>query len=151
MLRVLAIPWQVRIHLLLFMASLLWILVPAINKTPAPQVAMASMRAASEFLYLVDTEEYAKSWDLTSKHLKDMLSQSAWNEKIAQIRSFLGPIVERVEHEMTYTDSASDVPSGAYVILTFVSRFESREKVIEKLTLMLADNGEWQVAGYFLR
>lgn len=148
---VLAIPWQVRVHMFLFMASLLWILIPAVNKTPSAQVARESMRAASEFLYLVDTQEYAKSWEVTSAHLQKMLKQEVWNEKIAELRAFLGPIVERIEQDILYTDSASDVPEGAYVIMTFVSRFAFRDRVIEKLTLMLADNGEWQVAGYFLQ
>jgi hypothetical protein len=146
-----AIPWQIRIHLFLFVASLLWILVPAINKAPSQPIAQQSVVAASEFLYLVDTEEYAKSWDVTSDTLKKMLSQQLWSERIVQLRSFLGPIVERIQHDIAYTASASDVPEGEYVVLTFISRFELRERVIEKLTLMLGDDERWKVVGYFLR
>ena len=145
-----AIPWQVRIHLFLFVASILWIVVPAVNKTPSQLVTQQSVVAASEFLYLVDTEEYAKSWDVTSDTLKMMLSQEMWNERIAELRSFLGPIVERIQQDITYTDSASDVPEGEYVVMTFISTFELRERVVEKITLMLGDNDRWEVVGYFL-
>ena len=79
MIKKLAIPWQVRIHLFLFAASLLWIIVPAINKVPSELVTRHSLVAASEFLYLVDTEEYAKSWEVTSAALKSMLTQAAWS------------------------------------------------------------------------
>ena len=149
-LKLFAIPWQVRIHLFLFFASILWIVVPAVNKTPSQIVTQQSVVAASEFLYLVDTEEYTKSWEVTSDTLKNMLSQDVWNDKIAQLRSFLGPIVERIQQDISYTDSASDVPEGEYVIMTFISSFEFRERVVEKLTLMLGDNDRWQVVGYHL-
>lgn len=148
--KILAIPWQIRIHLFLFVASLLWIIVPAINKAPSQLVTQQSVTAASEFFYLVDTEEYALSWEVTADHLKKILTQKAWNEKIAELRSFLGPIVERIQQDISYTDSASDVPSGEYVVMTFISRFEFRERVVERLTLMLGENDQWQVVGYFL-
>jgi aspartokinase-like uncharacterized kinase len=145
-----ALPWSVRIHLFLFFASILWIVVPAVNKTPSAAIKQNSIIAAKEFLYLVDTEEYAKSWEVTSDLLKDLLDKSSWHEQITKIRSFLGPIIERMQPDITYTDSASDVPQGEYVVMTFVSRFELRERVIETLTLMLSENEEWQVVGYFL-
>jgi hypothetical protein len=151
MLRKPAIPWQVRIHLFLFVASLLWILVPAINKSPSKIVAQQASLAAAEFLYLVDTEEYAESWEVTSAALKDMLSQDSWNDRITELREVLGPVIERLLQDVSYTDSASDVPKGEYVVMTFVSKFELREKVVEKLTLMLGDDATWRVAGYFMR
>ncbi len=149
-LKTFAIPWQVRIHLFLFVASLLWIIVPAVNKTPSQLVTQESIVAASEFLYLVDTEEYSKSWEVTSDTLKAMLSKQSWNERIAELRSFLGPIVERIQHDITYTDSAGDVPDGEYVVMTFISKFKLRERVVEKLTLMLGEDDNWKVVGYFL-
>jgi len=151
MFRKLAIPWQVRIHLFLFAASLLWIIVPAINKAPSELVTRHTLVAATEFLYLVDTEEYAKSWEVTSAALKRMLSQQAWSEELDRLRSFLGPIVERIQHDIAYTDSASDVPPGEYVVMTFISKFELSERVFEKLTLMLGEDDRWQVVGYFLK
>ena len=71
--------------------------------------------------------------------------------KITQIRTFLGPIVERIHQTITYTDSAIDVPPGEYVVMTFVSKFELRERVTETITLLLGDDDEWEVVGYFLR
>jgi len=151
MVQVLTLSRNARIHLFLLFSSLLLIVIPVLNKTPSQQVAQDSVLAAHQFLFLVDTEEYARSWEVASDNLKRMLTQEAWNERIAEIRSFLGPIVERIQHDLSYTNSASDVPEGEYVVMTFISRFELRERVIETITLMLGSDNQWQVAGYFLR
>jgi len=151
MMKVQAISRNVRIHLFLIFASLMWVIVPAINKTPSQEVRQASVQAAAQFLFLIDTEEYAKSWEITSESLKNILSKKTWNEQITKIRSFLGPIVERIQHDISYTGNATDVPEGEYVVMTFISQFELRERVIETITLMLGSDDQWQVVGYFLR
>ena len=150
MVKIHALSRNNRIHLFLFITSLLLIIVPVLNKTPSHQISEKSLRAAAHFLFLVDTEDYAKSWEVSSETLKKMLTQEAWNEQITKIRTFLGPIIERVQHDISYTDSASDVPPGEYVIMTFISRFELRERVTETITLLLGDNDQWRVVGYFL-
>jgi len=151
MIKIKALSQHAQIHLFLIFSCFLIIAIPIMNKTPTHRVAEQSAFAAAQFLFLVDTEEYAKSWEISSANLKKMLTQEAWNEQIIEIRSFLGPIVERIHHDISYTDSPSDVPVGEYVIMTFVSKFELRERVIETITLMLGDNDQWQVVGYFLR
>ena len=151
MVKIQAISRNAQIHLFLLVSSLLLIIVPVFNKTPTQQVSEKSIMAAAEFLFLVDTEEYAKSWEVSSETLKQMLSKDAWSEKITKIRTFLGPIVERMHQTITYTDSAGDVPPGEYVVMTFVSKFELRERVTETITLLLGDDDQWEVVGYFLR
>lgn len=150
MINIQAISRNTRIHLFLLVSSLLLIIVPVLNKTPTHQVSEKSVLAAAEFLFLVDTEEYAKSWEVSSQVLKGMLTKEAWSEKITEIRSFLGPVVERIQQNIAYTDSASDVPAGEYVVMTFMSKFELRDRVTETITLMLGDDDQWQVVGYFL-
>lgn len=151
MIKIKTLSQHAQIHLFLLFSCFLLIAIPVINKTPTQPVTEKSVMAAAEFLFLVDTEEYAKSWEVSSEKLKEMLTQKAWNEQIAKIRSFLGPIVERIHHDISYTDSADDVPSGEYVVMTFISKFELREQVMETITLMLGDDDQWEVAGYFLR
>lgn len=151
MIKINALSQHAQIHLFLLFSCFLLIAIPVMNKTPTQRVAEKSVMAAAEFLFLVDTEEYAKSWEVSSEALKDILSQKAWNEQITRIRSFLGPIVERIHHDISYTDSADGVPSGEYVVMTFISKFELREQVMETITLMLGDDDQWEVAGYFLR
>ena len=151
MVNIQSISRNAQIHLCLLFTSLLLIVMPVLNKTPSQQIADKSVLAAAEFLFLVDTEEYAESWEVSSAALQTMLTQQAWSEKISELRSFLGPVVERAHQNIAYTDDAIDVPSGEYVVMTFVSKFELRERVTETITLLLGDDNRWQVAGYFLR
>ena len=151
MIKIRTLSQHAQIHLFLMFSCFLLIALPILNKTPTQHVAEQSVFAASQFLFLVDTEEYARSWEVSSERLKKMLTQKAWNEQITKIRSFLGPIIERIHQDISYTDSAIDVPSGEYVVMTFISKFEFRERVTETITLMLGDNDQWQVVGYFLR
>ena len=151
MIKMQALSQHAKIHLFLIFSCFLLIAIPVLNKTPTQHVAEQSFFAASQFLLLVDTEEYAKSWEVSSERLKEMLTQKTWSEQITKIRSFLGPIIERIHQDISYTDSAIDAPSGEYVVMTFISKFELRERVTETITLMLSDNDQWQVVGYFLR
>ena len=151
MINIKAISRNAQVHLCLVFTSLLLIVMPVLNKTPSQQVAEKSVLAAAEFLFLVDTEDYAESWQVSSAVLQKMLTKQAWSEKISELRTFLGPIVERVQQNIAYTDDAIDVPSGEYVVMTFVSKFELRERVTETITLLLGDDNQWQVVGYFLR
>ena len=151
MIKIQTLTQHAKIHLFLLFSCFLLVVIPILNKTPTQQVAEKSVVAAAQFLLLVDTEEYARSWEISSAKLQEMLTKKAWDEQITKIRSFLGPIVERIYHDISYTDSASDVPAGEYVIMTFISKFELRDGVTETITLMLGDNEQWQVVGYFLR
>ena len=83
MINIKAISHHARIHLLLIFTSLLLVVVPVLNKIPSQQISERSLHAAAQFLFLVDTEDYATSWEVTSETLKKMLSQKAWNEQIA--------------------------------------------------------------------
>ena len=151
MINIQAISRNAQVHLCLLFTSLLLIVMPVLNKTPSQQVAERSVLAASEFLFLVDTEEYAESWEISSATLQKMLTQQAWSEKISELRTFLGPVIERAQNNITYTNDATDVPTGEYVVMTFISKFELRERVTETITLLLGDDNRWQVVGYFLR
>jgi len=151
MIKIQALSRNAQLHLLLIFTSLMLIVVPYLNQRPSAQIIEQSRHVAAQFLYLVDTEEYSKSWEVSSHILQDMLTKNAWNKQITKIRNYLGPIVQRMYHDITYTDTAPDVPAGEYVVLTYISKFKLRDSVIETITLMLGDNNQWQVVGYFLR
>jgi len=151
MIKIHALSRNAQLHLLLIFTSLMLILVPAMNNRPSTQIAEQSRYVASQFLFLVDTEEYSKSWEVSSHILQKMLTKDAWNEQITKIRNYLGPIVKRMYHDISYTDTATNVPEGEYVVLRYISTFELRERVIETITLMLGDDNQWQVVGYYLR
>ena len=58
MIKIRSISHHAQIHLCLIFTSILLIVVPVLNKIPTQQVADRSVRAATEFLFLVDTEDH---------------------------------------------------------------------------------------------
>lgn len=140
-----------RLHLMLLAVSLFLIVVPAINKTPSQEVADRALAAAHHFLHLVDTEEYVRSWEVSSSALKNILSLEAWQEQIADLRAFLGPILDRDPKDISYARYTPEIPAGKYIVLTFLSQFSNRPTATETVTLKLGADAVWRVAGYFIR
>jgi len=140
-----------RIHTFLLIATLAVIVVPFLNKTPSLEVSKQSTEAATQFLSLVDREAYSESWQSASDVLQQLLALDEWNRKVAAMRKAHGAVVERVPQEVVYADPGGDAPAGEYVIVTFDTIFRFRAAATETVTLHLNQDGEWQVAGYFLR
>ena len=143
--------WNSRIHIFLAIGFVLLITIPWLNKTPSEEVSIKASDAAVKFLYLVDNGEYVRSWETSSKHMKAAVTGEEWKQQITEIRDKVGAIVERHRDEVSYLEGAGDLPEGEYVVITYNSVFKKRQLVKETVTLALAKNGEWQVAGYFLK
>lgn len=143
--------WNSRIHYFLIAAFLLLVFVPMINKTPSKETEQKATDAAVRFLYLVDHGDYDESWQIASVHLQKTLPQDEWREKIAQIRGAVGPAIERSRDDITFMEASGDLPEGEYVVITFVSKFQNRSRVTESVTLYHGENGQWKVAGYYLK
>lgn len=139
------------IHLMLIATSLFLIIAPAINKTPSQQVAEKAMTAAVNFVFLLDTEQYIEAWEVSSSSLKNILSRDAWLDQVTEIRNLLGPIVDREQQKISYSNNARNVPAGEYVVLTFLAHFRDRIYAIETVTVKLGLDDIWRVAGYYVR
>lgn len=50
-----------------------------------------------------------------------------------------------------YTASLASAPPGEYVVVQFLSRFESTDSIPETVTLKLEDDGTWRVAVWRVR
>ena len=42
-------------------------------------------------------------------------------------------------------------PDGQYVAIQFTTPFENKRVAVETITPMLEDDGDWRVAGYFIK
>jgi hypothetical protein len=62
----------------------------------------------------------------------------------------MGDASSRILLGATYATSLPGAPDGEYVVLQFKTVFEHKKDAIETLTPML-DNGQWRVAGYYVR
>ena len=145
------IPCQYRIHIVLMISAALMIILPLINERPDSDKAEAAIVAAKEFLGQIDADQYDASWRISAELLKKRVSLEEWHEQLAKIRDALGTQVKREQSDISYATTAKDSPDGEYIQIFYDSRFSKNAKVKETVTVMLEEDGQWRVAGYFVK
>lgn len=50
-----------------------------------------------------------------------------------------------------YRTSVPGAPDGEYVVVQFKTSFDKKAKAIETVTPMKDPDGQWRVAGYFIK
>ena len=110
----------------------------------------AALQAAEAWLKLIDAGQYGASWDEASSAFRRAVSRSTWEKKAAAAREPLGKVVTRKVASKQLTHELPGAPDGTYVVLSFETKFEHKERGTETVTMML-DDGRFRGAGYFIR
>ncbi len=139
------------IHITLLCAALAIIIIPRLNQKPDTAKATEAIQSAERFLQLVDNESYEQSWQAAAKLLKEKVPNEEWIKKMASLRTWAGPVVERKNTGSRYTTEAEDSPEGEYIILSYDSKYQKQESAKEQVIVMLEDDHLWRVAGYFVQ
>lgn len=109
-----------------------------------------AQQAATAWLKLVDERQYRGSWEETATLFRAQVNAATWVQQMTALRQPLGDASSRVLLGATYATSLPGAPDGEYVVLQFKTVFEHKKDTIETVTPML-DNGQWRVAGYYIR
>jgi len=109
-----------------------------------------AQQAATAWLKLVDERQYRESWEETATLFRAQVNAATWVQQMTALRQPLGDASSRVLLGATYATSLPGAPDGEYVVLQFKTLFEHKKDTIETVTPML-DNGQWRVAGYYIR
>jgi hypothetical protein len=124
---------------------------------PAPQpeshaeAEKAALQAADAWLRLVDSGQYAKSWEETAEFFRNAVSQENWQKSTEVFRAPLGVLVSREIKATRYTTSAPGAPDGQYVIIQYNTSFANKKSAVETVTPMMGKDGKWRVSGYFIK
>jgi hypothetical protein len=110
----------------------------------------AAARAAEAWLKLIDSGQYGASWDEASSTFRKAVPRASWEQKAAAAREPLGKVLERKLAAKQLAHELPGAPDGTYVVLSFDTRFEHKERGHETVTMMLED-GKFRGAGYFIR
>jgi Protein of unknown function (DUF4019) len=145
------IPRQYRIHIVLMLSAALMIILPLINEAPDTDKAEAATAAATEFLGMLDADQYDRSWQSSAKLLQERVSLDEWTQQLRKIRAAVGPVVDRTQSDISYATTATDSPEGEYVQIFYETRSQVKEGLEETVTVMLEADGQWRVAGYFVK
>ena len=106
--------------------------------------------AAAAWLAVVDSGEYAKSWAMSSGMFQMQINAEQWTAALDKSRMPLGAMVTRKVKSAKYSTELPGVPDGEYVVVVFNSSFAKKKKAQETVTVTF-ENGEWKVAGYFIK
>jgi len=111
----------------------------------------AAIRAAKNWLVLVDTGNYGTSWDNASELFKKSIARDMWQQSIETVRPPMGNLKSRNLISATYTRALPGAPDGEYVVIRFQSSFANKKSAIETVTPMKDPDGSWRVSGYFIK
>jgi hypothetical protein len=126
---------------------------PPAQTAPAPAPAgedqlEAATNLSQRWLALVDEGRYAESWSAAGKLFKANMQQDKWVQALTSGRQPLGKVVSR---ELAGREARTEIqgaPPGSYILVAFATNFEQKSDMIETITLIQEEDGQWQVVGY---
>ena len=118
------------------------------DETSKEQVAVS---AAEKWLALIDAGQHAESWKSAAEYFRTAVKQEQWEQALNAVRPPLGKLISRKLKSKTFKASLPGAPDGEYVILEFESSFENKKAAVETVTPMKDKDGQWRVAGYFIK
>ena len=110
----------------------------------------AARAAVDAWLSLIDTANYAKSWDEAATFFKNAVTSETWQAAVKTARSPFGALKSRTVKSATPASKPPGAPEGEYVAFDFDAIFE-RKPASERVTAMREKDGAWRVVGYFIK
>jgi bla regulator protein BlaR1 len=108
-------------------------------------------KALAEWLALVDTQEYGSSWDAASGDFRKAVTRSDWERMVRAARAPLGDVLSRTTQSVTPQGAIPGAPEGRYVIVQTAAAFAHKASATETCTLQQEADGQWRIAGYFIK
>ncbi len=131
--------------------SVLVFLVAAGLTLAGPSEEKAAVKAAQEWLSLVDGGRYAESWTGAATLFKGAVPQEQWTAQVKAVREPLGRVLKRTVKSKQYRKTLPGAPDGEYVVIQFETSFANKKSSIETVTPMLDKDRTWRVSGYYIR
>lgn len=125
---------------------------PAVGMTPTPRnKGKEKQKAVESWLASIDTGKFAEAWRRTATLTRTLESESEWTEKLKGVRQPLGHVLSRKMTMQRSTSELEGAPKGSYLVFTFDTKFNTKSDVVEKVTLIYQDDGNWRILGYSIQ
>ena len=124
--------------------------------TGSNDAALAATIAAAgaesdRWLDLIDRGKFGESWMAAAAVLQETITQREWSADLAARQPKLGRTIMRERKTETYSKTLRGAPTGDYVIVTYLTKFEKTPLVEETLAVAKDAIGQWHVAGYDIK
>jgi hypothetical protein len=103
------------------------------------------------WLDLIDRGKFDESWMAAAVVLQETITQKEWSADLAARQPKLGRTIMRERKTETYSKTLRGAPTGDYVIVTYLTKFEKTPLVEETLAVAKDVIGQWHVAGYDIK
>ena len=128
----------------------------AAGSNDAADAALAATIAAAgaegdRWLDLIDRGKFDESWIAAAVVLQETITQKEWSADLAARQPKLGRTIMRERKTETYSKTLRGAPTGDYVIVTYLTKFEKTPLVEETLAVAKDAIGQWHVAGYDIK
>ena len=110
-----------------------------------------AVKAAEEWLALVDQGEYEASWEEAAALFKSVVTVEQWRQALNTARKPFGELKSRELKNAEYATSLPGAPDGEYVVIQFDTSFSKKESAVETITPMKDEDGAWRVSGYYIK
>ena len=117
----------------------------------APNKKAPAQRVASDWLKLVDSGDYAQSWDDAASELKNHIAKEQWQQILERNRAPLGHLISRRLRSAEYLTKLPGAPDGEYVVIEYESSFEHKWSAVETVTPMMDKDGQYRVSVFFIK
>lgn len=111
----------------------------------------AAQEAADAWLALIDSLDYAASWQQAAPMFQQQTSEAQWVQTLRSTLGPLGPFISRAPQEREYRTVLPGAPEGEYVIVTYGSHYTQLAQAVETVVMAKTDADTWQAAGYLVR
>lgn len=108
----------------------------------------AASATAQVWLTAVDMGDYAQSWTAGAPYLQRAVTQAQWDASMNGMRKPLGKVLSRTTRSSKATTCALNDPC---VVIETDASFESKQSASETITVMPTQDGQWKVAGYYIK
>jgi len=111
----------------------------------------AARAAADAWLGLVDTANYAQSWETAGTFFKDAVPSEKWQAAAKAARTPFGAFKSRTLKSATTATTLPGAPDGQYVVFDFDATYERKAAAAERVTVVREKDGSWRVVGYYIK
>jgi hypothetical protein len=116
-----------------------------------PKPELLAQHSQVPWLQLIDSGKYADSWQEAAQTFHAHIAKDKWVAAMKLNRAPLGKMISRTLTSARFTKSLAGAPDGQYVVIVYETRYEHKQAAVETVTSVQELDGDWRVAGYFIK
>jgi lysyl-tRNA synthetase class 2 len=123
----------------------------AAEDTSNEAAEQSALKAAENWLALIDKNDAEESWNQAASLFKNALTIEGWKDSLSPVQALTGKIISRRLKSKKYATELPGAPDGEYVVIEYETSFEKKKNSVETIVPMKDADGEWRISGYFVK